>query len=253
MIEQHTPILANMEKCTAYIDEAGDLGAKRGTRWFVLSAVVIANANEKAIRAKINAIKERLNLRKIHMKEVRDFYKRAYIVREVADERFTYMNVVFDSSQFDTSKIPSAVVAYNYICKYLLQRISCHLVMENRCCDVVLSARGTSRDGELIRYINEKLLPYPDNDIEQSRFGKVSARSASEWDMLQLADICATTTFWSYESNSLGFCTPCFSMALKNHLCAANGRLEPFGIKFFNKTMRPNLEELHKRRPCATK
>lgn len=242
-----------MEKCTAYIDEAGDLGARRGTQWFVLSAVVVAQADEKAIRARINQIKTRLNLNKIHMRDVRDFYKRAFIVRELAQERFTYMNVLFDCNQFDTGKIPSADVAYNYICRYLLQRVSCHLVMANRCCDVVLSARGTSRDGELIRYINEKLLPYPGNEIDQGRFGKVSARSASEWDMLQLADICATTMFWNYESNALGFCTPCFSLALQNHLCTANGKLEPFGIKFFNQKMHPDVHELRKHRICAKK
>ena len=28
------------EKCTVYIDEAGDLGIGRGTHWFVLTAVI---------------------------------------------------------------------------------------------------------------------------------------------------------------------------------------------------------------------
>lgn len=39
------------EKCTVYIDEAGDLGIKRGTRWFVISGVIVKEKDEKEIRA----------------------------------------------------------------------------------------------------------------------------------------------------------------------------------------------------------
>lgn len=36
--------------CKVYIDEAGDLGVCRGTQWFVLTAVIVQNNNEPAIR-----------------------------------------------------------------------------------------------------------------------------------------------------------------------------------------------------------
>ena len=45
--------------------------------------------------------------------------------------------------------------------------------------DIVLSARGTSRDGELIEYIQEKLLPYPGNSIDATVFGKITAKTAA--------------------------------------------------------------------------
>lgn len=41
-----------MSDYTVYIDEAGDLGIGRGTRWFVLSAVIVAKEDESAIREK---------------------------------------------------------------------------------------------------------------------------------------------------------------------------------------------------------
>ena len=47
--------------CTVYIDEAGDLGYKRGTRWFVLSAVIVDKNEESAIRKKMLQVKSRLN------------------------------------------------------------------------------------------------------------------------------------------------------------------------------------------------
>lgn len=42
-----------MEECTIYIDEAGDLGINRGTRWFVLAGVLIKKADEKAIKVSL--------------------------------------------------------------------------------------------------------------------------------------------------------------------------------------------------------
>ncbi len=33
-----------------YIDESGDLGCGTGTRWFIISAVIVDKENEKKIR-----------------------------------------------------------------------------------------------------------------------------------------------------------------------------------------------------------
>lgn len=242
-----------MSDCTAYIDEAGDLGINRGTTWFVLSGVIVEKRDETHIRATINSIKTRLNIQEIHLRKISDFNKRAFIVSELSGEPFTYMNVLVDTTKFDLSRIPDSNVAYNYICKYLRQRISSFLESTGKTADIVLSARGTKRDGELIQYITEKLLPYPTNRIDAAVFGKVSAKPASSWDLLQLADVCATTIFLTYEINGFGFCTPCFSLALQEHLYRKNGRLDSYGIKFFTPDMKPEVEELRKSRVCAKK
>lgn len=240
-----------MSDCTVYIDEAGDLGINRGTKWFILSAVVVDKTAEPPIRAKMNQIKSRLNIGEIHLRKIQDFYKRALIVQELNDEDFTYMNILVDTSKFDATRIPSPLIAYNYICKYLLQRVSSYLEERGKVGDVVLSARGTSRDGDLIQYISGKLLPYPKNRINPAVFGKISAKTAASWDLLQLADVCATTMFLTYEINSMGFCTPCYSLTMQKHLYRKNGRLDRYGIKFFRSEMRPDIQELRKHRICA--
>lgn len=242
-----------MSDCTVYIDEAGDLGINRGTTWFVLSAVVVDKAVEPAIRAKINQIKARLNVNEIHLRKTPDFNKRAYITAELGTEEFTYMNVLVDTRKFDITKIPTSIIAYNYICKYLLQRVSWFLEASNKTADIVLSARGTSRDGELIDYIKEKLLPFPNNNISGEVFNNISAKTAATWDLLQLADVCATTMFLTYQINGYGFCTPCFSLNLRDHLYAKGGRVDSYGIKFFTSSMKPDVHELRLKRICAKK
>lgn len=242
-----------MEECTAYIDESGDLGINKGTRWFVLSAVVVDKTEEANIRAKISQIRSQLNVREIHFKKIPDFNRRAFITRELNSEKFTYMNILVDTCKFDAAKIPSPLIAYNYICKYLLQRVSWFMEDTGRVGDIVLSARGTSRDNELIQYIQDKLLPYPTNQINGSVFGKTTAKTAGTWDLLQLADVCATTTFLAYEENKYGFCTPCFSYAMQDHLYRRNGKVKSYGIKFFTSDMAPDIKELRAKRVCAQK
>ena len=104
-----------------YIDEAGDLGIGRGT------AVVVKKTVEPQIRARMTAIKACLNVREIHLRKITEFYKRAFIVRELRDEEFVYMNVLVDTDKFDRARIPNPIIAYNYVCKYLLQRVSWYL------------------------------------------------------------------------------------------------------------------------------
>lgn len=233
-----------MGNCTVYIDESGDLGVHRGTKWFVLSAVVVDKNEEAEIRAVMAQIRTRLNAKDIHLRRITDFYKRAFIVQELSKMKFTYINVVVDTDKLDIKKISSADLIYNYICRILLERVSWFMRDSQRFGDIVLSARGTARDGELIQYIKEKLLPYQDNQIAANIFEKISAKAASSWDMLQLADVCATTMFLTYEKNGWGFCTPCFTKVLAPHLYSRNGRLESYGIKYFSPDMKPDKRDL---------
>ena len=135
----------------------------------------------------------------------------------------------------------------------LLERVSWYLYESHRTADILLSSRGTSRDGELISYIKDKLIPYEDNQIRSPVFNKVSAQSASNWDLLQLADVCATTMFLAYEIGSYDLCYPCFSFVLSPHLYCRKTKTMRYGVKYFSDNMSPNIELLKKHRPCIKK
>ena len=218
-----------MVESTVYIDESGDLGCGTGTKWFVITAVIVDKTEERQIRQTMNTIRHRLNVQEIHLRRISDYYKRAYVVRELNNENFTYL------------------------CRMLLERVSWFLRDTERKADIVLSARGTSRDRELIEYIKGKLIPYKDNQIEQRVFGKITAKSANSWDMLQLADVCATTTFLANEVNGWGFRTPCFFRVLRKHLYKYGNRIMSYGMKYFTEDMKPENAEINADYPCKEK
>ena len=240
---------ATPTRCTVYIDEAGDLGSGRGSQWFVLTAVVVDKQDEPAIRSQIQQLRASLNIHEIHMKKISNFYNKALISKTLAGSPFTYMNVLFDTDKYDVSKMPTTT-AYNYICKYLLQRVSWFLQDTNRIGDIVLSSRGTSRDQELIDYIKDKLFPYQGNSIDPNVFNTVSAKTSASWDLLQLADVCASTLFYSYQKNPYGFITPCHATHFKDKLYRRYGKIQSYGIKYFSNDMIPDITELKKNAIC---
>lgn len=247
-----------MADCTVYIDEAGDLGINRGTDWFVLSAVIVNKNDEQHIRAIMQSIKNKINIHNIHMSDLQNFNKKAYIVSELNKGSFEFVNIVVDTRKItlrpknESGKERISVLSYNYICRYLLERVSWLLRDTGRTADIVLSARGTSRDGDLIQYIKEKLLPYEFNQVER-KFERISAKQASSWDLLQLADVCATSMYYMHQINSYGFITPCFFYRLRSHLYRYNGNAMKYGIKYYSEDMFPNNEYFIDNAPCQKK
>ena len=246
------------EKCTVYIDEAGDLGIGRGTHWFVLTAVIVNNSSEPALRNIFKTIKKDLNLDNIHFRKLRNFEQRAYVVDKLISADFEYINIILDTTKLDIARLKSnreslsekpSVLLYNHACRYLIERVSWLLRDTDRVGDIVLSSRGTSRDSELIDYINNKLLHYSQNKIA-NRFTNISSKSADSWDMLQLADICATSMFYYHEVNSYGFVLPCYTYKLKKFLYQRNGTISKYGMKYYNDNMKPDNTYYSKHMIC---
>lgn len=237
-----------MEKSTVYIDESGDLGKGKGTRWFVITAVIVKEENEEEIKNIIRNVKTTLNISEIHIRKISDLYCKSFIVKELNEGDFTYVNVISDTSKMRLS----SDVAYNYMCRMLLERVSWYLRDEKTTADVILSSRSEKRDGKLIGYIN-KLITYGNNEIKGEFFESVTAKKANELDLLQLADVCATTTFLAYEENKWGMRTPCLFNILREHLYRRNGELKKYGIKYLSDEMADGLEGDKNKIPCLRK
>lgn len=234
-------MMSSMDKMestyTVYIDESGDLGIKRGLRWFVMTATIVKKSDEPEIRNTLNSIRKEYNLRQIHLKEIRNFYKTARIVNEVSTHEFTIISVLIDTDKWKTK---DSIYSYNYACRILLERASWFLKEKDSYADVVLSSRGTSRDKELIEYV-DKLSEIKDSEVK-NRFNIIKCKTPMEWEMLQLADVCATSVARAYQINDYGFITPCFATVLKDKLYKYKGTVDGYGMKFLSNDMKPAAE-----------
>ena len=164
----------------------------------------------------------------------------------LAAHDFTITNVLMDT---DICPLKDSIKTYNYMCRILLERVSWFLSQNNATANIVLSSRGTKRDGELIDYIRYKLLDYDFNSINNV-FTKIESKPASCWDMLQLADVCATSMFRSHETNSLGFVTPCHMSNLKDKVYKHNNKMINYGLKYYAKEMIPSKDYWNAHKLC---
>ena len=230
--------MEDRKRCTVYIDEAGDLGINRGSQWFVLSGVVINDDAEKDMRDIIQAIKTHLNVNYIHFRSFK-YEQKCFIVNEICKGDFQFINIILDTGKIKIEpryNDPPAVATYNFACRLLLERVSWLLRDTGRIGKIVLSSRGTSRDNELIAYINNKLIPYTDM---WNYFYRVTSKAAKSWDMLQLADICATSVFYRFQRNLYNLIAPCFLLRLSGHIYSYNGKVDSYGIKYYSDEMKP--------------
>jgi len=233
---------------TVYIDEAGDLGVSRGTQWFILTGVLIRKDDEKEIRNILNQIRTKVNLSYIHWRTINSFQKKSYIANQLLRAPFTYCNVLIDTSLISNAEL-TPVLLYNYACRLLLERASWFLNDETANADIVLSSRGTSRDDELMDYIENDIFIYLENNVKNI-FGKVSAKEARKWDMLQIADVCASALFSAMEKDGFGFYHPCHHLCLSKKLYRRNGRYNNIGIKYFSKKMQLRKEAIMQNTIC---
>ena len=242
--------------CTLYIDEAGDLGIGKGSDWFILSGVLINKQDEPQIRDTIKNIRSKLNINEIHFRKMVSFDKKSYAVSELTRCKFEYIVIIVDTNKITLPKLYSeyterpSILSYNHICRYLIERVSWLLRDTGRVADIVLSSRGTSRDNDLIAYIKDKLIPFHGNQVE-NYFGNISAKSAASWDMLQLADVCATSMYNMHQLNGLNFITPCYTYKLQSHLYRHNGKVLKYGIKYYDDNMKPDRTYFSENTICS--
>ena len=236
-----------MEKeYSIYIDEAGDLGYRKGTKWFIISACIVENKTEKEIRNRIENIKKALNVNEVHLRNIKDFPKRIFIVNEIKDLPFTYINILVDTDKRDPKL--NSNTAYNYACRLLVERITWFLRDNKGTGKIVLSSRGTSRDKELIDYI-KNLLNYNYNEVKRN-ITKIEAKPFGSWDLLQLADVCATTTFLAFEVAKYNLKYPCYMYKIANHLYKHSDATKNYGLKFLSQDMEISGAEFKVGIPC---
>lgn len=230
-------------ECNVYIDESGDLGKGCGTRWFVLTAVIVTPEQEEEILETVANIKHRLNIDEIHFKNIKPFERKAYIIQELTNCDFTLINILVDTNKLtlkpNDSNSKATLLIYNYVCKYLLERISSWLLENDATGNIILSSRSSLRDKELISYINDKLLPYSYNDVCEFVINSVSSAPACTLDMLQVADACAYSVHKAHEENEYGMVTPYLCRALVSHFYSKEDKIIDLGLKYFTSYMQP--------------
>lgn len=224
------------KKYLAYIDESGDEGIKKGTVWFILTAVIVEKETELKISKTIDEIKSKIGIssgKPLHWKELRNknVSKKRYIIDRLSKEDFVYTNVIINTYDMENEKLQGKLL-YNYVCRYLLERISWYVGDNNGTVDIVFSNRSNISYPELKEYM-ETLFNDNECQIRKHVITSFSVFEPSQRKMLQFADACASSLAEAFEKDSLGYYDERFVMTLQKKLYRRKGKLLSYGLKIF--------------------
>ncbi|MEM5777678.1 MAG: DUF3800 domain-containing protein [Candidatus Aenigmatarchaeota archaeon] len=220
----------------AYIDESGDEGIKKGTKWFILTAVIVEKEKDLTTSKVIDEIKEKLNIpshKPLHWKEIRNKHvsKKRYIIDRISKEDFVYTNVIMNTYDMNNEKLQGKLLYY-YSCRYLLERISWYISDNNGTVDIVISNRSSISYPELHKYLNT--LSYDRYcQIKWPVLKDFKIFESIQRKMLQFADVCAGSLSEALEKDDYGYYDERFVITLKDKLYRRKGNLLSYGLKIF--------------------
>ena len=221
---------------TAYIDESGDEGIRRGTEWFILTAVIVSKKDDLKISRAIDEIKEKLQIppqKSFHWKEIRKKHvsKKRFVIDRISREDFTYTNVAVNT--YDLEKVQlGGKLLYNYFCRYLIERITWFVEENKGSVDLVFSNRSNISFNELKEYI-DALRYDPVCQIRSQVITKLEVFESGQKKMLQFADACASSLAEGLNKDEFGYYDERFVLTLANKLYRRKGNLLSYGLKLF--------------------
>ena len=216
----------NEKYYNVYIDESGDEGIDRGSKYFIITAVIVDNINDSIIQKKIYEIKEMLEIKKsqLHWNQIKGFPNKKFIIDEIITENFTIIHLIVDTTSITYLK--SKEIYFKYL-NYLLERISIYINKSK-----IKNFNISSRKGLSYKAIIEGLSQEYQNII-LNQIGRIKILPNKSLQLLQLADICASSFHQSLRYNTNN--TKYYTLQLQKYFFRKNNKLVGYGIKLVPK------------------
>ena len=173
-----------------YIDESGDEGLNRGSKYFILTAVLVEKEKDLGICKCIDIIKEKLEINmksQLHWNRVKGYPNKIMIMSDISEMDITIINIVIDTTKI--SFINSSDI-YNHFSGYLYERI-CWFMRDNKAlANINISSRGENLSkNKLTLFLKEHTDKFK---IDYSKIKSLKIYPNSQKRLLQLADCCCS-------------------------------------------------------------
>lgn len=210
-----------------YIDEAGDEGINKGSKFFILTALIVDKKNDLDISKEVDKIKENLEMNtkaQLHWKLIKGFPNKKMIMNTISKLDITIINIIVDTTNI---KYISSNNIYNYFSGYLYERICWFMKDHSGKANINISSRGNLSKKSLYNFINTR--NHKKFEIDATRIKEIKIIPNERKKLLQLADCCCSALFQSLKyNNNIHFN---YIKIIKNRLYSKNGKIISYGIK----------------------
>ncbi len=216
-----------MEEYNVYIDESGDEGINKGSKYFILTAIIVKRTKDLETSRVVDKIKENLEMDKksqLHWKLLKGLPNKNMIMTLVSNLDIKIVNVIIDTRCIKV--IPSNSI-YNYFSGYLYERICWYMNKINGLANINISSRGNLSKTKLNAYLNNK--NYKKFNIDTSRIKEIKIIPNGRKKLLQLADCCCSALFQALKYNNKTHYE--YINKIKDKLYIKNNNLLSYGLK----------------------
>lgn len=189
-----------MKEYNVYIDESGDEGIKKGSKYFILTAIIVEKNKDLEIAKSVDMIKHNLEMdikQQLHWKLLKGLPNKNMIMDIVSTLDLTIINVIVDTKSIKF--IPSNNI-YNHFSGYLYERICWLMTEKNGIANINISSRGNLSKESLSNYLNHKNHQKFNIDVSKIKTIKIIPNERKR--LLQLADCCCSALFQSLKYNN---------------------------------------------------
>lgn len=238
----------------AYIDESGDEGFKTGaSQWFIISAVVVNEINDREIAHVIDNIKQQLwgeiTRQPLHWVKLRHEKKRVVISKlkecdfklfSVALEKKYLVPERFDSHYDRENRMKYRWAMYFYATKLLVERVCKYVDRYDGQVNLIFENRSSISYKDLRDYLTLiTSFPGPRNSrptIKREIIKSVQPHNKEVKKLLQVADCCSGALWDALEINRFGDIEESYILGLSEKFDRVSGKLHGYGLKFFPRT-----------------
>ncbi len=218
----------------AYIDESGDEGTGgKGTKWFVITALIASQEEATALGHAYHRIKQRINLganKVLHWYKLSHPRKKA-VIEELANHDFSICSVLVDTQHQDIVNTSlKGKRLYFYTFRRLVERITWYCDNKGYKVRIYAENKGGISYEELNVYLNY-IQSQPDCEIRKGCILEVKPKSKTQSNLVQLADSVCGAVYNAVEYK-YGVIEDSHLLMLKDKLYRRGGKVFGYGIKF---------------------
>ena len=216
-----------MKEYNVYIDESGDEGINKGSKYFILTALIVEKEKDLEISKVVDKIKNNLELNtktQLHWKLLKGLPNKNMIMDSVSTLDIKIINIIVDTKCIQM--IPSNNI-YNFFSGYLYERICWYMIDCNGIANINISSRGNLSKKNLSEYINSN--NHKKFNIDATKINQIKIIPNERRKLLQLADCCCSALFQSLKYHDKIHFE--YISKIKNKLYCKNNNLLSYGLK----------------------
>ena len=214
-----------------YIDESGDEGIKRGSEWFILTAIIVPKEYDLTLSNKILKIKNAMNMARkeqLHWNKILKYDKKIQIIYDLISENFKIIHVAINT--YKINKLKSKDI-YPYFMSYLIERVSYYVDNNKGKCNIYISTRNENSKEKNLHLKNELMNKRRYHHINSKCINNIKFIDNRDRNLLQLADVCCSSFAQAIKYNTSQEWE--YVLKLKSNIWNYKGKFIGYGIKFY--------------------